>query len=122
MEGLKNLSKEQLHKILAALVLSDGHLYKHKGKPRSIRLSTSHFGEDQHRLFRYLCYELFGKDIKTRKSTAPSSKQRLLISTFNSVKFVPTLYSLCPEYNTTPGKLSKAEFLKIPQPNLQFIL
>ncbi|MBT3297797.1 hypothetical protein HN385_02645 [archaeon] len=120
MKYLKNFNNKQLLKILAILVLSDGHLYKHNGVPKNIRLVTSESGEDQHKLFKFLCKKIFGKKTRSRTMTRKYTKQKCLISDFNSVSELPKLLKLSPEYNTTPGNKSQEEYLKCQQPTISF--
>jgi hypothetical protein len=121
MEEIKQLNKKQLLKILAILALSDGHIYKHNGKPKNIRLVTSNFGEAQHELFRYLCIQLFRKKTRTRNLLKKNTNQRYIISDLNYTEGIAKLYKLSPEFNTTPGRKSKKEFLNSPQPSLKFV-
>ncbi|MBT4539233.1 hypothetical protein HOI26_03490 [Candidatus Woesearchaeota archaeon] len=121
MKDLIQLNKKQLLKILAILVLSDGHLYKHKDVPKNIRLVTSFFGEDQHILFKFLCNKIFSHNVKRRTAIRKLNNQKVIISDYNYRNDILLLYSLSPEYNTTPGNKSKADYLGSLPPTLNFM-
>jgi hypothetical protein len=121
MNELKSLNREQLLKLLSILALSDGHIYKRKGIPANIRLVTSPFGKSQHQLFQYLCLTLFGKKTHTKKIYVKPNNKIFLLSELNFRNGIKELYEFSPEYNTTPGKKTKEEYLKINQPTISFL-
>lgn len=117
---LKELSREDLIKILAVVMLSDGYLYKE----RYLKLNTSSKSDCQHDLFGYLCYKLFSK--KPKKYFVTFNRDGLiehyLQSAFLSKEAATELLKLSVSYKTTCGKLKKEEFLKLPQPDISFLL
>ena len=120
MDKLSKFSEKDLKKILAILTLSDGHLYIHKGKPRTIRLVTSISGESQHIFFKELSLKIFNKKIVTRKKTYENGKETI-ISDLNYREGVSKLLLLSQTYKTTPGLQKKEEYLKGPQPTISFL-
>ncbi len=121
MKHFKHLNKKQLLKILAILALSDGHIFKRGTKPKNIRLVTSFYGEAQHHFFRGLCRKLFSKNTRKRIIFNGITAQKFILSDFNFGKDILALYALSPEYKTTPGKQTIDDFLKSPQPTLNFL-
>ncbi len=121
MKHLKNLNKQQLLKLLAILALSDGHIFKRGTIPKNLRLVTSFYGEAQHHLFRILCQKIFSKNVRKRITFNALTSQKFILSDFNFGKDILTLYALSPEYKTTPGKQKTEDFLKAPQPTLNFL-
>jgi len=120
---LNNLNKKSLLKIIAIIILSDGTMdYKNK---KYIRLSTSKINKCQHEIFKFLCNKLFNKNpnvcnIKL-KSGFNGKIEDLIQSTLNSKEAIIELLRLNPNYKTTPGKMSKEEFLSFPQPTVKFL-
>jgi len=118
-EELINLSKDELLKLLAVIVLSDGTL--RWDKVSYIRLSTSLNSESQHKLFSLLCFKLFNKKPNSCIITNKFLNKKFLQSTFVSKDAVQKLLKLSPSYKTTSGKQTNKEFLNSPQPNLNFL-
>ncbi|MFH1711418.1 MAG: hypothetical protein ABH840_03850 [Nanoarchaeota archaeon] len=119
-EELKDLTRRDLIKILAVVILSDGYLYK----DRYLKLFTSSRSDCQHELFSYLCCNLFSK--KPKKYNVKFNRNGLvetyLQSALLSKEAVAELLKLSHSYKTTCGKLEKQEFLRLPQPNISFLL
>jgi hypothetical protein len=121
MDELSTFTKKDLLKVLAMLTLSDGHLYIHKGRPRTVRLVTSEYGKAQHSFFNLLCTKLFDRKIVTRIKKLENGK-KIIISDLNYHKGVSELLLLSPTYKTTPGTQTKLEYLSSPQPTISFLL
>jgi len=120
LEELNDLSRKDLIKILAVVVLSDGYMYK----DRCLKLFTSSKSDCQHEFFSDLCYNLFSKKPRKYhvKFDRDGSIEKYLQSTFRSREAIAELLKLNKSYKTTCGKLKKEEFLKLPQPDISFLL
>jgi|SRR3989344_1607370 len=117
-----DLSRKDLLKVLAVVVLSDGTLNKEKNY---IRLFTSLSSDCQHNLFKFLCYKLFNKKplkyvISPKRSDRKN--EQYIQSTLISKEAINELLSLNSIYKTTYGKINKNQFLKLKQPNCNFLL
>jgi len=120
---LDSLPKNEMLKILAVVILSDGYLCNKEAK--YLKLSTCESADCQHVFFSFLCKKIFLKDTKRyvihikRKN---GSVERYLQSNLFSKEAVCALLELNPTYLTTSKSLSGEEFLKLDQPDISFLL
>lgn len=120
-ENLKNLSKKDLVKLLAIIILSDGTISKCGKYSKSLKLDTIYYNDCQHDFYDYLCKNIFNK--KANRCRYKVNNTKILSSRLYGVIYIKELLKLSPSYKTTPGpKFSKKEFLVSSQPTIKFIL
>jgi len=119
----RGLGREEILKILAVVILSDGTLLNSYKK--AIKLLTSNKSECQHDFFKFLCLKTFDKEPKKCYVKFVSGKtgraERYIQSTLSSKEVVKDLLCLNQNYKTTKGKLSEKDFLALQQPSLNFL-
>ena len=121
MEKLDKISRKDLIKILAIIILSDGTISKDKKYLKSITLETVPYNKCQHDFFTYLCLKLFDK--RPKRYLYRRNNRKMLTSKLFGKKYIEELLKLSPSYQTTKGpNKSKKDFLKSRQPSIKFIL
>jgi hypothetical protein len=121
MKELYKFSKGDLLKLLGVITMSDGSIASSRGYLTSIQLGTIAYNQCQHDLFRYLCEKVF--DRKVKRFSYIHKNRKFTTSRLYGVEYIRKLLKLSPSFQTTSGpNKSKEEFLKSPQPNMNFIL
>jgi hypothetical protein len=118
-EELDLFGREQLKKLLAIIILTDGNIKKSGKYFKAFRLITSVHSEGQHDLFRYLCEKLFDKTPK-RFETIINGKTFLESDLF-CVKAVKEIMKLSPSYKTSPCNEKVKDYLIKSSPTFSFI-
>jgi len=116
---IRKFSREQLLKLLAIMILSDGNLHLKNKKLVSLRLITTYNSKDAHLFFKWICKKLYKKEPNFYISKDKFDRRFNVSELYCSIA-VEELLKLSPSYKTTPSKDNM--YLKLPQPTLSFLL
>jgi len=120
--AFKGLTRKQLLKLFAVLVVTDGYVHMKNKKPQSIRLETSNKSIGQHELFKWFSKKIFNKESKFYNKGKRLELKEAVTSELYSVDAITELLKLSKTYKTTPGKQTKESYLKGNQPSIEFLL
>tara|TARA_Y100000310_G_scaffold343906_1_gene453823 strand:+ start:19 stop:879 length:861 start_codon:yes stop_codon:yes gene_type:complete len=116
---LEGLSNNQLRKLLAVIILTDGTISKGKGNSRSLKLCTVDYNFEQHELFSFLCKTLYNK--KPGNSIYKMKKGDFMESRIYLKRAIDDLLRLSPAYKTSPHKEGIEHYLSLKQPSASFV-
>ncbi len=125
MNELDGLSRTELNKLLAVLLLTDGSVLKKEYGYHTFRLLTSENSKPLHLIFRELCLKLYNKPPSFRRviRTGNYKKQPFLFSELFYSRAWEEMKNLSPAFKTSPRyNQTTREYLQEPQPDISFLL
>ncbi len=114
---IRNLSKNCAEIVLASMLLTDGHIYKH-GRENSIAYKG--YDKELHLIFAGLVNKATGSIPGTFLKLYNENGALIYRTIYNGRAFLNKLLMISPDYRTSPRNLSKVKFLRQFKPSLKF--